>query len=224
MHCSDIHNFFGNILMFGVFFRDLSVESQGLLPNPLKVCWGCVSYMTLIEPYWGCRKILTNFYVCIVVQEPRKRAQQASSKVLAKVWLVQSLDLQEALLTWSTIPSRESRGTIISVCVGAGRRWCLSRCVFLCVSLFCVTVCAYAEWIRSSITHLCCLTMFFRVTETSQDVISLRPPRFIHEDGVIRPYKEREGIGSQMLQVENVYWYILLSTVFQGKSANNLTM
>uniref|UniRef100_A0A8C9YUJ6 Vacuolar protein sorting 13 homolog A n=1 Tax=Sander lucioperca TaxID=283035 RepID=A0A8C9YUJ6_SANLU len=39
-----------------------------------------------------------------------------------------------------------------------------------------------------------------RAAETSQDVASLRPPRFIHEDGVIRPYKEREGIGSQMLQ------------------------
>ncbi|MEQ2212087.1 hypothetical protein XENOCAPTIV_024935, partial [Xenoophorus captivus] len=36
---------------------------------------------------------------------------------------------------------------------------------------------------------------------TSQDVVSLRPPRFIHEDGVIRPYKEQEGIGSQMLLV-----------------------
>uniref|UniRef100_A0A8C2GG89 Vacuolar protein sorting 13 homolog A n=1 Tax=Cyprinus carpio TaxID=7962 RepID=A0A8C2GG89_CYPCA len=34
-----------------------------------------------------------------------------------------------------------------------------------------------------------------RAAETSQDVESLRPPRFIHEDGVIRPYKEREGIG-----------------------------
>uniref|UniRef100_A0A3Q2QLT1 Vacuolar protein sorting 13 homolog A n=1 Tax=Fundulus heteroclitus TaxID=8078 RepID=A0A3Q2QLT1_FUNHE len=44
----------------------------------------------------------------------------------------------------------------------------------------------------------------YRAAETSQDVISLRPPRFIHEDGVIRPYKEREGIGSQMLQnIEN---------------------
>ncbi|KAM9475939.1 intermembrane lipid transfer protein VPS13A isoform 2-T2 [Clarias gariepinus] len=43
-----------------------------------------------------------------------------------------------------------------------------------------------------------------RAAETSQDVVSLRPPRFIHEDGVIRPYKEREGIGSQMLQkIEN---------------------
>uniref|UniRef100_A0A671TA20 Vacuolar protein sorting 13 homolog A n=1 Tax=Sinocyclocheilus anshuiensis TaxID=1608454 RepID=A0A671TA20_9TELE len=43
-----------------------------------------------------------------------------------------------------------------------------------------------------------------RSAETSQDVESLRPPRFIHEDGVIRPYKEREGIGSQMLQnIEN---------------------
>ncbi|KAI7797521.1 putative vacuolar protein sorting-associated protein 13A, partial [Triplophysa rosa] len=43
-----------------------------------------------------------------------------------------------------------------------------------------------------------------RAAETSQDVESLRPQRFIHEDGVIRPYKEREGIGSQMLQsIEN---------------------
>lgn len=43
-----------------------------------------------------------------------------------------------------------------------------------------------------------------RAAETSQDIESLRPPRFIHEDGVIRPYKEREGIGSQMLQkIEN---------------------
>ncbi|XP_047447117.1 vacuolar protein sorting-associated protein 13A isoform X3 [Mugil cephalus] len=43
-----------------------------------------------------------------------------------------------------------------------------------------------------------------RAAETSQDVESLRPPRFIHEDGVIRPYKEREGFGSQMLQkIEN---------------------
>ncbi|XP_028312141.1 intermembrane lipid transfer protein VPS13A isoform X2 [Gouania willdenowi] len=43
-----------------------------------------------------------------------------------------------------------------------------------------------------------------RAAETSQDVESLRPPRFIHEDGVIRPYKHREGLGSQMLQkIEN---------------------
>ncbi|XP_057687082.1 vacuolar protein sorting-associated protein 13A isoform X2 [Corythoichthys intestinalis] len=43
-----------------------------------------------------------------------------------------------------------------------------------------------------------------RAAETSQDIESLRPPRFIHEDGVIRPYKQREGIGSQMLQkIEN---------------------
>ncbi|XP_053725885.1 vacuolar protein sorting-associated protein 13A isoform X1 [Synchiropus splendidus] len=43
-----------------------------------------------------------------------------------------------------------------------------------------------------------------RAAETSQDIRSLRPPRFIHEDGVIRPYKEREGVGSQMLQkIEN---------------------
>ncbi|XP_068165987.1 intermembrane lipid transfer protein VPS13A [Antennarius striatus] len=43
-----------------------------------------------------------------------------------------------------------------------------------------------------------------RAAETSQDIESLRPPRFIHEDGVIRPYKEKEGFGSQMLQkIEN---------------------
>ncbi|TNN62598.1 Vacuolar protein sorting-associated protein 13A [Liparis tanakae] len=43
-----------------------------------------------------------------------------------------------------------------------------------------------------------------RAAESSQDVASLRPPRFIHEDGVIRPYKEREGLGSQMLKkIEN---------------------
>ncbi|CAG5923536.1 unnamed protein product [Menidia menidia] len=44
-----------------------------------------------------------------------------------------------------------------------------------------------------------------RAAETSQDVESLRPPRFIHEDGVIRPYKEREGVGSQMLQRRLAY-------------------
>ncbi|XP_039606495.1 vacuolar protein sorting-associated protein 13A isoform X2 [Polypterus senegalus] len=43
-----------------------------------------------------------------------------------------------------------------------------------------------------------------RATESSEEVESLRPPRFIHEDGVIRPYREREGFGSQMLQkIEN---------------------
>ncbi|RVE68151.1 hypothetical protein OJAV_G00088880 [Oryzias javanicus] len=43
-----------------------------------------------------------------------------------------------------------------------------------------------------------------RAAETSQNVESLRPPRFIHEDGVIRPYKAREANGSQMLQkIEN---------------------
>ncbi|XP_063769904.1 intermembrane lipid transfer protein VPS13A [Pseudophryne corroboree] len=41
-------------------------------------------------------------------------------------------------------------------------------------------------------------------TVTSEEVESLRPPRFIHEDGVIRPYNLREGAGSQMLQkIEN---------------------
>ncbi|XP_069786597.1 intermembrane lipid transfer protein VPS13A isoform X2 [Narcine bancroftii] len=43
-----------------------------------------------------------------------------------------------------------------------------------------------------------------RATETSEEVESLRPPRFIHEDGVIRPYRLREAVGLQILQkIEN---------------------
>ncbi|XP_066460243.1 intermembrane lipid transfer protein VPS13A [Eleutherodactylus coqui] len=43
-----------------------------------------------------------------------------------------------------------------------------------------------------------------RATDSSDEVGSLRPPRFLHEDGVIRPYRLREGTGSQMLQrIEN---------------------
>nr|XP_033782936.1 vacuolar protein sorting-associated protein 13A isoform X2 [Geotrypetes seraphini] len=43
-----------------------------------------------------------------------------------------------------------------------------------------------------------------RATESSGEVQSLRPPRFFHDDGVIRPYRMREGAGSQMLQkIEN---------------------
>uniref|UniRef100_A0A8D2LGU5 Vacuolar protein sorting 13 homolog A n=1 Tax=Varanus komodoensis TaxID=61221 RepID=A0A8D2LGU5_VARKO len=44
-----------------------------------------------------------------------------------------------------------------------------------------------------------------RVTNTSEDVMSLRPPRFFSEDGVIRPYRLRDGAGSQMLQVKNFF-------------------
>ncbi|KAM8960573.1 intermembrane lipid transfer protein VPS13A [Pelodytes ibericus] len=43
-----------------------------------------------------------------------------------------------------------------------------------------------------------------RATDSSDEVGNLRPPRFIHEDGVIRPYRMREGAGSQILQkIEN---------------------
>ncbi|XP_039234962.1 vacuolar protein sorting-associated protein 13A-like [Pipra filicauda] len=43
-----------------------------------------------------------------------------------------------------------------------------------------------------------------KVADSSDDVISLRPPRFFGEDGVIRPYRLRDGTGSQMLQtIEN---------------------
>ncbi|XP_010976374.1 intermembrane lipid transfer protein VPS13A isoform X3 [Camelus dromedarius] len=39
-----------------------------------------------------------------------------------------------------------------------------------------------------------------RATESSDEVESLRPPRFFNEDGVIRPYRLRDGTGNQMLQ------------------------
>uniref|UniRef100_A0A670YV26 Vacuolar protein sorting 13 homolog A n=1 Tax=Pseudonaja textilis TaxID=8673 RepID=A0A670YV26_PSETE len=43
-----------------------------------------------------------------------------------------------------------------------------------------------------------------QATNASEDVISLRPPRFFGDDGVIRPYRLRDGAGSQMLQnIEN---------------------
>ncbi|XP_038935839.1 intermembrane lipid transfer protein VPS13A isoform X1 [Rattus norvegicus] len=43
-----------------------------------------------------------------------------------------------------------------------------------------------------------------RATETSE-VESLRPPRFFNEDGVIRPYRLRDGTGNQMLQNIKAY-------------------
>ncbi|XP_014442114.1 vacuolar protein sorting-associated protein 13A isoform X2 [Tupaia chinensis] len=43
-----------------------------------------------------------------------------------------------------------------------------------------------------------------RATETSE-VESLRPPRFFNEDGVIRPYRLRDGTGNQMLQKIQAY-------------------
>uniref|UniRef100_A0A6I8PIJ3 Vacuolar protein sorting 13 homolog A n=1 Tax=Ornithorhynchus anatinus TaxID=9258 RepID=A0A6I8PIJ3_ORNAN len=39
-----------------------------------------------------------------------------------------------------------------------------------------------------------------RATESYDDVESLRPPRFLDEDGVIRPFRLRDGTGNQILQ------------------------
>ncbi|XP_058157611.1 intermembrane lipid transfer protein VPS13A isoform X2 [Dasypus novemcinctus] len=44
-----------------------------------------------------------------------------------------------------------------------------------------------------------------RATDTSDEVASLRPPRFFNEDGVIRPYRLRDGTGNQMLQKIQAY-------------------
>lgn len=73
--------------------------------------------------------------------------------------------------------------------VGVTHRGCV------CADSLCVRACACV------LTLCLCVCVCVRAAETSQDVESLRPPRFIHEDGVIRPYKQREGLGSQMLQV-----------------------
>uniref|UniRef100_A0A8U8BU69 Uncharacterized protein n=1 Tax=Geospiza parvula TaxID=87175 RepID=A0A8U8BU69_GEOPR len=39
-----------------------------------------------------------------------------------------------------------------------------------------------------------------KVADSSEDVISLRPPRFFGEDGVIRPYRLRDGTGTNLTQ------------------------
>lgn len=57
-------------------------------------------------------------------------------------------------------------------------------------------------------TYICDLIFVFRATETSE-VESLRPPRFFNEDGVIRPYRLRDGSGNQMLQVSEEMTYKL---------------
>uniref|UniRef100_A0A8D0KYS1 Vacuolar protein sorting 13 homolog A n=1 Tax=Strix occidentalis caurina TaxID=311401 RepID=A0A8D0KYS1_STROC len=49
-----------------------------------------------------------------------------------------------------------------------------------------------------------------KVADSSEDVISLRPPRFFGEDGVIRPYRLRDGTGSQI----NFIIHILNSDFF----------
>jgi vacuolar protein sorting-associated protein 13A/C len=43
--------------------------------------------------------------------------------------------------------------------------------------------------------------MLFRVAESTEEVSSLRPPRLIHEDGIIRPYDRQESEGSDLLEV-----------------------
>lgn len=46
------------------------------------------------------------------------------------------------------------------------------------------------------------LLMFFnRVAESTEEVSSLRPPRLIHEDGIIRPYDRDEAEGYDLFEV-----------------------
>lgn len=39
----------------------------------------------------------------------------------------------------------------------------------------------------------------FRATETSEETLRLRPPRFLNRDGVVRPYNKNDAIGNNLL-------------------------
>ncbi|KAM5127220.1 intermembrane lipid transfer protein VPS13C-like [Mantella aurantiaca] len=43
-----------------------------------------------------------------------------------------------------------------------------------------------------------------RVAESTEDVSPLRPPRFIHEDGIIRPYNQSEAQGLHLFENSNI--------------------
>ncbi|XP_008824749.1 vacuolar protein sorting-associated protein 13C-like, partial [Nannospalax galili] len=45
-----------------------------------------------------------------------------------------------------------------------------------------------------------------RAAESTEEVSSLRPPRLIHEDGIIRPYDRQESEGSDLLEVNFVLY------------------
>lgn len=46
-----------------------------------------------------------------------------------------------------------------------------------------------------------CSTVYGRVAESAEEVSNLRPPRFIHEDGIIRPYNRVEAEGYDLFEV-----------------------
>ena len=46
-----------------------------------------------------------------------------------------------------------------------------------------------------------CSTVCGRVAESTEEVSNLRPPRFIHEDGIIRPYDRVEAEGYDLFEV-----------------------
>lgn len=51
--------------------------------------------------------------------------------------------------------------------------------------------------------HVCFLAPC-RAAESAEEVCSLRPPRLIHEDGIIRPYDRRESEGCDLFEVNPV--------------------
>lgn len=46
-----------------------------------------------------------------------------------------------------------------------------------------------------------CSAVSDRVAESTEEVSNLRPPRFIHEDGIIRPYNRVEAEGYDLFEV-----------------------
>jgi hypothetical protein len=45
----------------------------------------------------------------------------------------------------------------------------------------------------------------FRAAESTEEVSSLRPPRLIQEDGIIRPYDRQESEGYDLFEVNSVH-------------------
>lgn len=44
-----------------------------------------------------------------------------------------------------------------------------------------------------------------RAAESTEEVTKLRPARLIQEDGIIRPYNQRESEGCDLFQVKNIH-------------------
>lgn len=68
-----------------------------------------------------------------------------------------------------------------------------------------------------------CSTVSGRVAESTEEVSNLRPPRFIHEDGIIRPYNRVEAEGYDLFEVWLAFWIQLKFSYLQGSIKDYVT-